>query len=132
MCIIGNTDATGLSNPFKAGGNVDAVAEDVAVVDDDIADMNSDTELDFGFLRYVRVLLGHAALDIRGTPRCINRACEFHQHSIACGLHYASAVRGDGRIYEGLSDCFELRQRAFFIRTHQAAVPGDIRCKHCC
>ena len=48
LCIIGKSDAAGLSNSFKAGGNVDAVTEDA--IDDDIGDMNSDTERDFDFL----------------------------------------------------------------------------------
>jgi hypothetical protein len=39
-------NAARLGQAFEAGGDVDAVAKDVAVFDDDVADVNADAELD--------------------------------------------------------------------------------------
>src|SRR5579864_5819731 len=41
-----DADATGLGQGFEARGNVDPIAEDVAVLDDDVADIDADAELD--------------------------------------------------------------------------------------
>ena len=44
--VVGDADAAGLSDSFKPRGNVDAVAENVVVIDDDVADMDADAEFD--------------------------------------------------------------------------------------
>ena len=44
--VVGDTYAARFRNAFEAGSNVDAVPEDVVVIDDDIADVNADPELD--------------------------------------------------------------------------------------
>src|SRR5438128_546460 len=41
-----NADAARISQAFEAGRNVDAVAKDVAVLDDDVANVDADAELD--------------------------------------------------------------------------------------
>ena len=46
VSIIGNADTAGLRDPFEARGNIDAVAKDIVVVDDNIADVNADAKLD--------------------------------------------------------------------------------------
>src|ERR1700731_3467417 len=103
MCIIGNADAAWLSDSLKACGNVDTIAENIVVVDDDIADMNTDAKFDPEFRRYADVLLGHLALDRHSTARCIDCAGELDQHAIAGGLDDAAAVGGDPRIDKRLS-----------------------------
>lgn len=40
--IVGDANAAGLCNAFKARCDVDAVAEDIIVIDNDVADMNPD------------------------------------------------------------------------------------------
>jgi hypothetical protein len=42
MCVVGDADTAVLRDPFQPGGDVDAIAKDVVVVDDDVADMNAD------------------------------------------------------------------------------------------
>ena len=44
--VVGDADAAGLGDAFEPRGNIDAVAEDVAVLDDDVADMDADAEFD--------------------------------------------------------------------------------------
>ena len=36
----------GLGDPFQAGGDVDAVAEDVVAVGEDVSDIDADAEFD--------------------------------------------------------------------------------------
>src|SRR6202040_1241939 len=44
--VIRDADAAGLRDPLQPRGNVDTVAKDIVLVDDDVADMNTDAELD--------------------------------------------------------------------------------------
>jgi hypothetical protein len=131
LCVIGNADATWFRDAFEPGGYVDAVSEDVVVIEDDIADMNADAEFDPDILRYADVLFGHAVLDFIGTPGRVHYAGEFHQHAVAGGLDDAAAMRGDCGIDERLSERLELGERAFFVPAHQTAIAGDIRRQYC-
>src|ERR1019366_2421802 len=94
------------------------------------ADVNADTEFDSLVLRNRGILLSHTTLGLDGASRCIDRARELDQHTVAGGLYDAPSMRGDGWIDKGFSDRLELCQRAFFVRTHQAAVAGNIRRKN--
>ena len=71
--------------------------------------------------------VGHAALDFNRTSRGIDGAGELDQHAVARGLYDPSSMGGDSWINKGLPERLELGQRAFFVGTHQAAIPGDIR-----
>ena len=46
MGVVGDADPARLRDPFQPRGDVDAVAEDIVVVDDDVADMNADAEVE--------------------------------------------------------------------------------------
>jgi hypothetical protein len=46
-----NANAARLGQAFEAGGDIDAVAEDVAVLDDDVADVDANAELDASLRR---------------------------------------------------------------------------------
>jgi hypothetical protein len=41
LYVVGNTDASWLGDPFKAGGDIYAVPEDIVVVDDYVAEVNA-------------------------------------------------------------------------------------------
>src|SRR5204863_345671 len=63
--VVGEANAAGLGEPLQARGHVDAVAENIAAVEDDVAEIDADAELDAGFRTQGRVALGHAALDVQ-------------------------------------------------------------------
>jgi hypothetical protein len=44
--IIGDADTAGLRDPLQPGGDIDAVAENIVVVEDDVPDVNADPEFD--------------------------------------------------------------------------------------
>ena len=90
--VVGYADAAGLGDTFEPGGNVDAVAVNIAVLDDDVADMNADAELDALVLRHGRVTLDHAVLNFNGTARGVDGACELDQDTIAGPLDDAAAM----------------------------------------
>ena len=104
LSIIGNTDAAGIGDPFKTGGDVDAIAKDVVVIDDDVADMNSDPKFDSLVLWHSSILLCHAGLDLDCAPCRIDRACKFNQKAVACRFNDPPPMLLDFEIDDGFSD----------------------------
>src|SRR3954454_10082819 len=125
--IVGDTDAAGVGYPFKARGDVDAIAEDVVVINDDIADVDADPEIDPHCRGDIGVLRRHAALDFDRTARRVHRTRKLDQHAIAGGLDDAATMRSDRGIDNDLSSCLQPSQRAFLVSAHETAVTGDIR-----
>src|SRR5262249_58140423 len=78
--IVGDANAARLGNAFQPRSNIDAVAEDVVVLDHDVADVNADPQFDAALRRHARVALSHATLDVDGAARGIDRAAELDQH----------------------------------------------------
>src|SRR3954463_13692544 len=60
------------SDAFKPRCNIDAIAEDIVVVDDDVSQMDADAKLDPPGLGYLGVLVSHAALNFDRASRCID------------------------------------------------------------
>jgi hypothetical protein len=107
----------GLGYALQPSSNVDAIAEDVVVVDDDVADMDADAELDHLILRHGGILLGHTALDFNRAAHGINGAGKLNQHTVTGRLDDAAAMGGYGGVNEGLSDSlFGTHSRHFAIK----------------
>src|SRR5262245_31612973 len=120
------------SDAFEPRCNIDAITEDIVVVDDDVSQMDADAELDPLGLRYLRVLVSHAALNFDGASRCIDGTGKFDEHAIASGLDDAAAMFGDCGVDKRFFESLQLRQRAFLVGTNQAAITGDIRRQDSC
>ena len=67
----------------------------IALVDDDVADIDADAEFDAALFGDAGVALGHDALDFEGAARGIDGAGEFDKHTVARGLDDAAAMFGD-------------------------------------
>lgn len=128
--VIRDANAAGIGNALQPRRDIDAVAEDIAVIDDDVADMDADADIDPYVGLHIRVLSGHAALDFDGAAQRVHGAGKLDQHAVTGGLHNASAMLGDGRIDQRLPDCFQPRQRSFLVGAHEAAIAGDIGCQN--
>ena len=104
MRVVGDADTARLRNPFKTCGDIDTIAEDIVVIDDDVADVNADPKFDPLGLRHGGILLDHAALDLDGASRRIDGAGKLDQHAVTGRLDDPPTMRSDGGIDEGLSD----------------------------
>jgi hypothetical protein len=107
ISVIGHADTARHGYSFKAGGDVDSIAEDVVFIDDDVADVNAYAELDHLILRHDSILFGHAALDFNCAAHSINGAGKLDQQTVAGRLDNAAAMLGERGVYEGFSDCLE-------------------------
>src|SRR3977135_3216349 len=61
--VVGDADPARLGDSFQPGCDIDAVAKNIVVVDDDIAEMDPDPEFDACVRNHAGVLRSHAALD---------------------------------------------------------------------
>ena len=134
MGVVGDADAARLGDALEARRDIDAVAENIVVVDDDVADMDADAKFDPEFGRHVDIPLRHRALDFHRTARRIDGTGELDQHAVAGGLDDAAAMRGDAGIDQRLPQHLQLRQRAAprrgpsagYSRRYQPPAPPPI------
>ena len=66
-----------LGQTFEPGGDVDAVAEDVAILDDDVTDIDAHAKFDAALYRHRGVSFDHPALQLDRTTHRIDDAGNF-------------------------------------------------------
>src|SRR5262249_30415743 len=98
--------------------DVYAIAEYVAVLYDDVTNMDADTEFDAIILRHGSVTLGHPILNFDGTARCVDRTCELNQNAIASPLDNATAMLSNFRLQNLTPMSIEPRQGTFLVGAH--------------
>ena len=122
----GNPDPACLGQRFDARRDVDAIAEDVVLVDDDVADVDADAVLDLLFRRHAGIALGHAALHVHRAANRIDDASELQQQAVAGGLDHATGVFADLGVDQFAAMGPEGCQRATLVATHEAGVAHNI------
>jgi hypothetical protein len=75
--LAGNTDTASFCNTFKAHSNIHAIAVDIVVVNNDVTDIDADSECNAATLRDVGVAFRHSALNIDSAAHSLDRAGEF-------------------------------------------------------
>src|SRR5262249_55995362 len=87
VCVVGKADLAGAGQRLHASRNVDAIAINIAPVDDDVTGVDADTEFDPAIFGNGNATCGHGTLDFDGTANGINRTWKFNQHPITCSLY---------------------------------------------
>ena len=116
----------GSASAFEPRRDVDPVAKDVVVLDDDVAEVNADAELDPAVRGAAALRSAIAALHLDRAAHRIDDAGEFHQQAVAGGLDDAATVFGDLGIDQLAPVRFQPCERPFLVRTHQPRVAGHI------
>ena len=107
-----DADLAGLGQGFEAGGDVDAVAVDVALVEDHVAQIDADAELDPSSRRHVGVALGHRPLQLDGAAHRIDDARKLDEQPVAGGLDDAAPMLLDLGVRELAPDRLQRGERA--------------------
>src|SRR6516162_3438573 len=115
-----------LGQRFEAGGNVDAVSEDVAILDDDVTDIDAHAKFDAPLCRCCGVAGGHLPLHLDRTAHRIDDAGELGKEAVAGSLDDATAMLGDFGVAEFTANCTQGREGALFVPTHQPRIARDI------
>ena len=107
--VAGDADTAGLGQALEACGDVDAIAINVAVLDDDVADVDPDSERDPPVFGKVRLALGDAVLEGRGAFDCVHHAREFDERTVAHQFDDAAVVLGGLGLEEILAQRLQVR-----------------------
>jgi hypothetical protein len=83
---------TRLGEGLEACGNIDAVAEDIPLVDDDVTDIDPHAELDAPITRHPGVALRHLTLHLDRATYSIDNAGELDEKAVPGRLDNAAAV----------------------------------------
>ena len=121
-----DADAARLGELLQARGHVHAIAEDVVVLADHVAEVDADAKADLALRRHVAVAPRHALLDLDRARHGIRDARELDQHAVAGGLDQPPLVLGDRRVDQLETMGLETRERARLIGFHQAAVADHV------
>ena len=119
-------DAAGFGNALEPGCDVDAVAEDVVLANDDVADMDADAEQNPLVGRLADREPVDPALELHRGPHRIDRAGKLREEAVAGVLDDAAAMLGDHR-QDGGQQRGHARMRRFFVEMHEPRITGDIR-----
>src|SRR5215831_20888604 len=97
-----DADSTRLRERFQSRRNVDAIAVDVIVFNDDIAEIDADTDHDGRLTHSCIWQRGAGALHRKCTVNSIDHASKLDDCAIADQLHDAAVVRSDSWVKDGL------------------------------
>src|SRR5262249_5157587 len=114
VSVVGNADTAGLGNAFQPRGNINAVAEDILVLDHDIADVNAYSQFDALVGLHARIAFSHATLNVDGAPRSVDRTDKFDQHTVARTFYDPAPI---------LRDCGSRNSRRWAF--NRASVPSS-------
>ena len=110
--------STRVTNPFKPGGDIDAVAHQVAVaLLHHVADMDSDAKIDALVRRDPSVPLYHRPLDFNGAVHRVDDTAELDDAAVAGALDDAPMVDRDGRIDQIAAQRPQPREDPILVRS---------------
>jgi hypothetical protein len=121
-----DADPAGLCERFQARGDIDAVAKDVVVLDDDVTEIDPDPEADPAVLRHSGLAVDHRPLQLGGAAHRVDDAREFGQKPVAGGLYDAAGVLADLRVDELAAPRFQALVRALLVPAHQPRIARHI------
>ena len=102
--VLGNRDAARLGDAFDPRRNVDAVAEDIVALDDDVADIDADPKPDRIGHGAAGVALPKLSLNFDGAGDGVDGAREFHQRAVAHELDDTTRMGGNRRVDQALAE----------------------------
>src|SRR5207249_3239801 len=119
-------DPAGLGETLQSRRDVDAVAENVVALGDDIAKVDADAELDAAVGIKPGIAVDHPALDLGGAAHRVDDAGEFGEEPIAGGLDDAPLMLADLRVDQLAAMRPEAVERLLFVRPDKARIADDI------
>jgi hypothetical protein len=124
--VLRDANPTGFGNAFEPGGDVDAVAVDVGVLDDHIAEVHADPESDPLFFRCRGIPLDHRPLYGQRAGNRFDHAHELDQQAIAGRLDDPAVVLCDHRIDQLATVGFKARECPFLALARLPRIARDI------
>src|ERR1700730_2324959 len=113
----------GSAKPSRRAATFTPSPKDVAILDHDIADVDSDAGLDALVGRDLGVALRHAGLQLARTAQCIHHTAELDEEAVTCRLDEPTVMLGDLRIHQLGPDRLEVSESAALVHPYQPRIP---------
>src|SRR5690606_24677740 len=123
---VGYAYAAGLREPLQTRGDVHAVAEHVAFIEHDVAEIDPDAIDDPAVGRACAFALRHRGLDVDRAAHGVLDGSELRQHAVAGGLHDVPAAAGDLRVDQLPPVRLLALEHGLLILLHEPAVARHI------
>jgi hypothetical protein len=126
--LLGTTTGV-IARSFAAvarASDIDAVAEDVAILDDHISDDDSNAELDPVVHLNRAITLRHCGLHFGGTAQGVDDAGEFHQQTIAHCLDDPAVMLGNSGIRQLGPDRRKPSEGSTLVGADQPRIPHHV------
>ncbi|HKT17523.1 MAG TPA: hypothetical protein VJR47_05740 [Stellaceae bacterium] len=124
--VFGNRDSAGLGDALEPRRDVDAVAIDVFVLEDNVADVDTDAEYDLTILWETGIDLPHGPLNCHGTFDGIHDARELDELTIAYELDDTPSMLTDFWIDNLFAERLERGEGRGLVCGHEPAVSHHI------
>ena len=121
-----DADPAGLGQRFEPRRDIDAVAQDVAVLGDHVAEVDADAKADASVVGETLVAIEHAALHFGGTAHRVDNAGELGQEAVAGGLDDAPLMLADFRIDQLAAMRLQAIERAFLVGADQTRIARHV------
>lgn len=129
--IARDDNPTWIGQRLQPRGDIDAVAKYVAILGDDIAQIDADAEYDSTVRGFPGVRRRHRLLQRHGAAHRIHHAGEFRQYAVAHQFDDAAMVIRDNGVYDFGQTSLQTDKRSLFVGRHQPAVPDDVGGQDC-
>ena len=87
-----NSDASHRRDTFQSRRDIDAIAEDVSILNNHVPDVHAHTELNAALLRHTGVTGTHSTLNVGRTGHCVHDTGELNQDRVASEFHDAALM----------------------------------------
>ena len=125
--VLGKTDRAGRGDALQSGGDIDAVAHQIAVaLLDHVAKMDADPKFDALVRRDPSVALDHRPLDFNGAVHCVDDTPELDDAAVARALDDAPMVDGDGRINQIAAERPQPRQNPILVGSGEPRIADHV------
>jgi hypothetical protein len=125
--VLGEADVAWLGDPLETGGDVDAVAHEVAVaLLDHVADMDTDSKLDALLGRHAHVAVDESGLYFDRAAHGVDHAAELDDRGVAGALDDAAVMGGDGGVDQIASKAPQTREGSVLVSAGESAVADHI------
>jgi hypothetical protein len=124
-----DADLAGLGERLEPRRDVDAIAKNVIVLDDHVANVDADAKADALAFIDVGIAVFHALLHHDGAAHRIDDRRELDENAVTRGLDDTALVLGDQRIDELPAMALERGERPFLVGAHEARVSRHVRGK---
>jgi len=122
---LGDADSAGLGQTFEPCSDVDAVAKDILSVDDHVAEIDPDPQLEPARGRKRVVDRPGGALHLDGAIERVDDARKIRQQAVTGGADNSAVMRPDQRI-DGAAQFAERPMRPGLVLAHQPAETSHI------